>query len=175
MATFRAALRSEVSKNRPIPALVTEVHGILTESMDTSRFVSAVYGVLDPQSGTFEYVNCGHNPPLLLHARGDQELLRTGRPALGMFGGESTDARMVRLDEGDTLLLYTDGVVEVTDQSVDEVFGESRLARALTDSAALSASRIISALVDATRAYARRKQFDDDFTLVVVKRNRRTL
>jgi len=173
MATFRAALRSEVRKNRPIPALIREVHGTLVESMDTSRFVSTVYGVLDPRLGTFTYVNCGHNPPMLLRARGDRELLPTGRPALGMFGGEPIDARIVRLDPGDTLLLYTDGVVELTDASLEEAFGETRLARALSDSAALPASEIIGALVSATRAHAGRERYDDDFTLVVVKRDAR--
>jgi serine phosphatase RsbU (regulator of sigma subunit) len=169
MATFRAALRSEVRKDRPIPDVIEDVHGMLVESMDTSRFVTAVYGILDPRLGTFTYVNCGHNPPMLLRARGDRELLPTGRSALGMFGSEPAATCTVHLGASDTLLLYTDGVVELTDASQAE-FGEARLGRVLSDSAARPAREIIGALLEATRAYAGREHYDDDFTLVVVKR-----
>jgi phosphoserine phosphatase RsbU/P len=169
MATFRASLRSEVRKNRPIPAVLEDVHRMLVESMDTSRFVTAVYGVLDPRLGTFSYVNCGHNPPMLLRARGERELLPTGRAALGMFNSEPTAPCTVHLGESDTLLLYTDGVVDLTDASQAE-FGEARLGRALSESAARPAREIIHALLDATRAYAGRERYDDDVTMIVVKR-----
>ena len=169
MATFRAALRSEVRKNRPIPAIIEDVHGTLLESMDTSHFVSTVYGILEPREGTFSYVNCGHNAPLLLHARGGHDRLEPGRPALGMFGGAPVAPSTVHIDPGDTLLLYTDGVVELTDSSLAE-FGDTRLERVLSDAAAGGADEIIASVVDATRAYSGRERYDDDFTLVVVKR-----
>ena len=169
MATFRAALRSEVRKYRPIPAVIEEVNGLLVESMEPSRFVTAVYGVLDPRAGAFSYMNCGHNPPLLLRASGGREVLPTGRRAIGMMGSERAAARTVHLGERDTLLLYTDGVVELTDASEAE-FGEARLACVLADAAPRPAREIISALLDATQAYAGRGRYDDDVTMVVVKR-----
>jgi sigma-B regulation protein RsbU (phosphoserine phosphatase) len=169
MATFRAALRSEVRKNRPIPAVIEDVHALLVESMDTSRYVTAVYGVLDPRAGAFSYVNCGHSPPLLLRASGDREVLPAGRRAIGMLGSEPAAARTVHLDESDTLLLYTDGVVELTDATEAE-FGEARLGCVLSDAAPRPAPEIITALLDATRAYAGRERYDDDVTMVVLKR-----
>jgi sigma-B regulation protein RsbU (phosphoserine phosphatase) len=138
--------------------------------MDSSRFVTAVYGILDPSSGAFTYVNCGHNPPMLLRARGEHEQLPTGRGALGMFGNDPVEPQTVDLAPGDTLLLYTDGVVEATDATFTE-FGEERLASGLVESAARPAREIIDRLVDATRTHAGREQYDDDFTLVVVKRD----
>ena len=169
MATFRAALRSEVRKNRSIAAVIRAVHGTLVEAMDTSRFVSAVYGILDPRSGTFTYENCGHNPPLLLHAQGEQEMLGSGMPALGMFGGQQIAPSTAHLGPGDTLLLYTDGVVELAAPDGAE-FGETRLTCELSRLAARPAREIVGALVEVTRAYAQRERYDDDFTLVVVKR-----
>ncbi len=169
MATFRAAIRAAVRKNRPIPAVIEDVHGLLVESMDTSRFVTAVYGVLDPPAGAFSYVNCGHSPPLLLRASGDREFLPAGRRAIGMLGNEPAAACTVHLDERDTLLLYTDGVVELTDASEAE-FGEARLAGVLSDAAPRPAREIITALLDATRAYAGRERYEDDVTMMVVKR-----
>jgi sigma-B regulation protein RsbU (phosphoserine phosphatase) len=75
----------------------------------------------------------------------------------------------VHLDDGDALLLYTDGVVEVTDAR-DQEFGADRVMRVLGDEAWRPALGIIDALVAATRAHARGGHYGDDFTLVVVKR-----
>ncbi len=170
MATFRAALRSEVRRNLPIPVVIEHVHRTLVESMDTSRFVTAVYGILDPRLATFTYTNCGHNPPLILRANGDREYLRTGRRAVGMLGSQPTPACVVALGPGDTLVLYTDGVVEVADTQQAE-FGAAGLAQVLSCTAGQPADDIIGALVDATRAHAAREHYDDDFTLVVIKRD----
>jgi serine phosphatase RsbU (regulator of sigma subunit) len=169
MATFRAALRTEVRKNRPIPAVIDDVHQTLVESMDETRFVTAVYGILDPRAATFTYINCGHNPPMLLRASGEWEFLPTGAWAVGMFGSKPVAPSTVSLGTGDTLLLYTDGVIDVTDANLDD-FGEDRLARVLSASAARSAGEIIGALLDATRAYSGQTRYEDDFTLLVVKR-----
>lgn len=174
MATFRAALRTEVRKGQPIAAVMREVHDTLAQSMDPSRFVSTVYGVLDPGNGAFTYVNCGHNPPMLVRSDGRCEWLPSGRPALGMFGDQPYETRTAHLGPGDMLLLYTDGVVEPTDARSDEAFGEDRLARVLSESTALPAADIIRVVVDATRAHAGSDRYDDDFTLVIVKRERET-
>jgi phosphoserine phosphatase RsbU/P len=169
MATFRAALRTEVRKDRPIPAIIDDVHQTLVESMDDTRFVTAVYGILDPRAATFTYINCGHNPPMLLRASGEWEFLPTGTWAVGMFGSKPVAPSTVSLGKGDTLLLYTDGVIDVADANLDD-FGEDRLARVLRESAARPAGEIIDALLDATRAYSGQTRYEDDFTLLVVKR-----
>ena len=171
MATFRAALRSEVRRDQPIPAIIEEVHRTLVESMDTSRFVTAVYGILDPGPGTFTYVNCGHNPPLILRGNGAREFLRTGRRAVGMLGSQPTPTREVTLACGDTLVFYTDGVVEVTDTR-DCEFGTAGLMRVLSESAEQPAERVIQAVVDATHAHAGTDHYGDDFTILIVKRSR---
>jgi len=171
MATFRAALRSEVRRRQPIPDVIEDVHRTLAESMDTSRFVTAVYGILDPEPGTFTYANCGHNPPLLMRYSGAQEFLQTGRRAVGMLDSQPTPTSMVTLAPGDMLVLYTDGVIEVSDPR-DAEFGTTGLTRVLAASANQPADHIIHAVVDATRAHARTDHFTDDFTLMVVKRAR---
>jgi len=169
MATFRAALRTEVRRNQPIPVVIEEVHRTLVESMDTSRFVTAVYGILDPGLGTFTYTNCGHNPPVLLRRQGAQEFLRTGRRAVGMLDSQPTPTCLVTLAPGDTLVFYTDGVIEVGDAGEAE-FGTAGLARVLAESAAETADGVVHAVVDATRAHAGTDHYADDFTILVVKR-----
>lgn len=170
MATFRATLRAAASRNRAIPEIVDELHRTLVESMDVSRYVTAVYGVLEPRTGRFTYLNCGHNPPILLRAGGNWERLRTDRRAIGMLANDSVPVSATTLGRGDTLLMYTDGVVEAADEAYRE-FGEGRVVSTLVGSAARPADTILDALVHATRAHTGREPYDDDFTLVVVKRH----
>ena len=169
MATFRAALRSEARRNRSIDALVADVHRTLSDSMDDSHYVTTVYGELDRNAGTFSYANCGHNPPLLVQANGAWRRLPASGRAIGMFGFESIAASTVSLDPGDVLVLYTDGVVEACDPDSTE-FGEARIARVVAESAARPARDIVNSLVRATRLHTGREHYEDDFTVVVLKR-----
>ncbi len=62
MATFRAALRMELQREHGIAHVVEDLNRLLLDSIDPSRYVTAIYGILEPASGDFTYVNCGHNP-----------------------------------------------------------------------------------------------------------------
>jgi sigma-B regulation protein RsbU (phosphoserine phosphatase) len=170
MATFRAAVRAELRAGTPMVAAAESVNRVLLESQGGSRFVTAVCGVLEPGTGRLDYVNCGHNPPLLVHAGGGHEPLDRGGPALGLGLGGGFDSGSVALAPGDLLALYTDGVVEPADARGEE-YGPDRLLRVLSESASRPAGDVVLAVVDATRRFSRRESYDDDFTLAVVKRN----
>jgi phosphoserine phosphatase RsbU/P len=169
MATFRAALRAEMRRGAPVTAAMEAVNRVLMDSQGGSRFVTAVCAVLEPASGRIDYVNCGHNPPLLLRASGADELLDRGGPALGLGLGGGCEAGQTALEPGDLLALYTDGVVEPADERQEE-FGQDRLRQLLRASTGRSAGDLVLAVVEATRRFSRRESYDDDFTLVVVKR-----
>lgn len=169
MATFRAALRSEARRGRPIAEIVDDVHRTLSDSMDASHYVTAVYGELEVSTAMFSYANCGHNPPLVIQANGSWRRLPASGRAIGMFGFERIPAASIALDEGDVLVLYTDGVVEASDPDSIE-FGEARIARVVAEAAALDARAIVDTLVHATRLHTGREHYEDDFTVVVVKR-----
>jgi serine phosphatase RsbU (regulator of sigma subunit) len=172
MATFRAALRAQRPRDIPLEQVGVRLNRILLDSMDASRFVTAVYGLLDPGTGAFAYANCGHNPPLLIRAGGACETLASGGPALGMWPGAQFNPDTVTLGRGDTLALYTDGVIEVMN-AAGEMFGTERLESVLHRCAGNTARERIQAVVDDTQAFADRRAYDDDFTLVIVKREPR--
>jgi sigma-B regulation protein RsbU (phosphoserine phosphatase) len=169
MATFRAALRAEASRGLRIPEIAGAVNRILLESPGLARFVTAVYGVLEPLAGRFDYVNCGHNAPMLLHAQGGRESLETGGPALGILSDGAFESASVAIAPGDALVLYTDGVVEPEDEQETE-FGTDRLEAILRESRVLPAARMVDSVLEATRLFSGRQRYEDDFTLVVVKR-----
>jgi sigma-B regulation protein RsbU (phosphoserine phosphatase) len=130
MATFRAALRTEMRRRARLPSVAAQLNGAVLEFRDAARYVTAVCGVLEASGGRVTYVNCGHNPPLLLHRQGGREMLRRGGAALGLFAGERFQEGTVSLGPGDCLVLYTDGVVEPTD-AFDAEFGVDRLEAAI--------------------------------------------
>ena len=169
MATFRAALRTEMKRQPDLSAVAAQLNEAVLEFRDASRFVTAVCCVLDTASGELRYVNCGHNPPLLLRAAGASEPLLLGGTALGLRAGESFEAGTATLAPGDTLLLYTDGVVEPANGANAE-FGIERLEATVRQSRERPASEALRAVIDATRAFSGRDGYDDDFTLVVVHR-----
>jgi sigma-B regulation protein RsbU (phosphoserine phosphatase) len=172
MATFRAALRGGVQRDDDLRRIMIGLNDLLGESIGTARFVTAVYAVLDPDTGRLTYVNCGHNPPVILRADGGREALERGGPALGMWGTADFEVAETRLDPGDILVLYTDGVVELTDATDDE-YGLHRLERVVREHARLAAADIVDRVTAATRAFADREGYADDFTLVIAKRGAR--
>jgi sigma-B regulation protein RsbU (phosphoserine phosphatase) len=169
MATFRTALRAQLRRRADLRVMAAELNRALLESRDASRFVTTVFGVLEPASGLFRYVNCGHNWPLLVRRSGEPELLRRGGPAMGLLTGERYEQGEVRLEPGDALVLYTDGVVEPADAREEE-FGVARLEQAVRATLGCPAAEALQAVVQSTHAFSGRGHYEDDFTLVVVKR-----
>jgi len=169
MATFRAALRAQRVKDTPLDAIAARLNRILLDSMDTSRFVTAFYGLLEPLSGEFGFANCGHNPGLLLRRGGGRDMLPSGGPALGMWRDASFTPGSASVRPGDTLVLYTDGVVEVTNPSGD-MFGVDRLEEVIRRRSGDSSRDLVRAVVDTTRTFSGRPGYEDDFTLVIIRR-----
>lgn len=174
MATFRALLRAQPDRGEPARAmqavnrLLREAAGLVDEPAGTPAFVSSVYGVLDAASGDFHYTNCGHNPPLLLGTDGSAQTLDCGGLPLGAFADSRYEAGRITLGREDTLVLYTDGVVETANGDGIE-FGIDGLANAMRRSRHLPARDLIGGILQATRDFSRVDMFSDDFTLVAVK------
>jgi sigma-B regulation protein RsbU (phosphoserine phosphatase) len=169
MATFRAALRTQVRNDFELPHIMQSVNRFLAASIGVPGFVTAVYGILNPEAGTYIYANCGHNPPVLLRSDGSIEMLDRGGAALGVLADAEYETAVVTLAPGEALVLYTDGVVEAAN-SAGEEFGSERLIRVLKSTLGSRAQKSIRAVVRETRTHSRRKGYQDDFTLVILKR-----
>jgi sigma-B regulation protein RsbU (phosphoserine phosphatase) len=162
-------LRMGMARDFKIVRTVERLNQIIHKSTLTSRFVSMFYGELEP-NGVFIYVNAGHPPPFYLAASGEVRYLEEGGAVLGPVMDATYERGFVRMSPGDTVVLYTDGMIEATpgDGESGIEFGVERLieiARALRDR---PSREIAEAMMKAVEEYRGDAPAQDDRTVVVV-------
>ena len=135
----------------------------------TNMFATVFLAVLDPLDGSLVYVNAGHEPALIIGRGGIRELRPTG-PALGAIPDADFHAAEARLEHGESLLTFTDGVVEARSPS-DEAFGGERLRALVRGLGAASAPELVRALWGAVKAFARGAEPHDDLTVLAATRD----
>jgi sigma-B regulation protein RsbU (phosphoserine phosphatase) len=174
MAVTRAILHGCHGPEMPPVELLTHVNARLIHNIVGGNFVTAWFAILDPATGDLEYAGAGHNPPWLHRAGAStiEELTSpTGLP-LGLFA-EAKFARLAcRLEPGDTLLLYTDGLVEAMNPGRIQ-FGAERAAELLIRRAPAGATAVRDAIVAAVREHVGGDTLSDDLTLVILRRRPR--
>src|SRR5262249_59344607 len=102
------ALRYAQTYLRQIGYVIQTVNAQIVTDTRSDLFVTLFYGVLDPQTGIFTYVNAGHNPPFLFRTNGRARKLRRTGPVLGILEDARWSRRSVKIEPGETLVLYTD-------------------------------------------------------------------
>ncbi len=149
--------------------VIGHVNEVLYEVTSADRFATLFYGIANLQENTFVYCNAGHPPPLLCRKSGETVNLYTGGLIVGSFEDASFDDGRVYLDEGDVVVLYTDGLIEKSNDS-DEIFGIDRLEQAIKDCHSCPVEEIRDHLIDVWRAFVGNGRQDDDTTMIIVKR-----
>jgi sigma-B regulation protein RsbU (phosphoserine phosphatase) len=170
MALSRTLLRTMAIGGRPPDVTVARANNLILADARTDLFVTLFYAILQPDSGEITYVNAGHMPPLLLRmAKGTVDELWTGGMALGVLPDIEFESRKTRLDVGDTLVLYTDGVTEASNAE-QQMFGKERLIQVACAHHTESAKELAKTIDEAVAAFVGDAPQFDDFTLVVAKR-----
>ncbi len=124
MSTLQSSFLAEASAHENLAKVCERVNEFLVQRTRPERYATFFAARLQPD-GTFVYVNAGHNPPMLL--RGDEvHRLTGGGLPLGLFKGRTYELQHDKLESGDLLLVFTDGVTEANDPDENE-FGEERL------------------------------------------------
>ncbi len=171
-------LRMGLSRDFKIVRTVERLNDIIHQSTLTSRFVSMVYGELE-KTGNFTFVNAGHPPPYLLRADGRTIALNAGGTVLGPVPGATYERGFERLEPGDVLLLYTDGVVETRGWPAEaqegrstaklQEYGVERLLDLARKHQKRPARELVDAVFEDLVAFRAGRPVADDVTLVVVR------
>jgi sigma-B regulation protein RsbU (phosphoserine phosphatase) len=133
-------------------------------------FVTAFMAQMNCDRGMLTYCNAGHFPPILLRANGLAESLETGGPLLGAIEDAGFESGETNFHPGDTLVAYSDGVLECRNPSGEE-FGSSRLLAAVQQAKQATAQATLVTLLAAVQDFANGGPLCDDVSLIVIQRD----
>lgn len=169
-ASLHANLRAQIETGRPLPEVVGRVNRAIYRAVRGQRFITFVVAMLEPSTGALQYVNAGHNPPVLLRAGGAVEALDKGGFLLGVFEDASYEMAALTMNPGDLLVLYSDGVTEAMDADSNE-FGDERLVAFIRENRLLAPEAFVDALIQRVRDFSHLGKPGDDVTISVVRRD----
>jgi serine phosphatase RsbU (regulator of sigma subunit) len=169
MATTRGMLRSVVQSLESPGEVLARVNDALVTDIPPNMFVTCLYAILDPKSGSLRYANAGHDLPYLRHHGGDaEELMARGLP-LGLMPNMRYEEKEAVLAQGDNALFYSDGLVEAHDPK-REMFGFARL-RGLVAEHAEEGSLVDFLMEELYSFVGKGWEREDDITLLTLKRS----
>lgn len=195
MSNVLAALKTEARLVEHEDEILSHLNRLIVEQVEPGQFVTFFYGVLDRQARMLSYACAGHNPPLKVDKGGNVQWLSEAGLPLGVLPDNTYTPAEAPLEEGDVLVLYSDGVTEAEkpppialqhtapdldgeageataeDTAIEEpeFFDDHRLADTVRAALGQSASEIIRSVVDAVREFTGGADLSDDLTIVVVK------
>jgi phosphoserine phosphatase RsbU/P len=169
MALLLAMLRTLVDEDlEPVP-LVTRLNAQIWRHSPGSRFITFFYAVYTPSTGALVYVNAGQNPPLVRRGYGDYERLGATGIALGMFDKSTYTAVETRIDPGQALVLYSDGITEAEDPS-GQPLEEAGLQAVLDSYPDEPPAQLGIHIIKEVERYAQSSRFADDLTILILRR-----
>ena len=169
MSATAAAVQLETNEPRKLCDVASHLNKELYALQDDGRFVTVLLGELDPRSGQLKYINCGHNPALLVRRDGgDPVWLHASCTPVGMAPEMDCALEEITLAAGDIMVWYTDGLTEANDRDAQE-FGTERLLESVRMHSGGSAREICDQIWRDVAGFTQRDSLDDDLTLMVIK------
>ncbi len=148
---------------------LAEVNDLLDADNEAAMFVTLFYAIYDPQTSNFCYANGGHNEPIVVHPDGRTTIVSpTGGTALGILPGLKYRESILKLESGDTVILYTDGITEAFNAE-GELFGMDRLCQVFRDRQPTNAEEASAMVFDAVNEFAGDEPQSDDQACLVFR------
>ena len=169
MSNMLATLRGQNLDLTTPESILNHSNEHMFRNTDPERFSTLFLGILDPGSSEIIYSNAGHNLPFIVRGSGAVERLETGNLVLGAMEDVTYTEDSVKLDAGDTLLVFSDGVSDAINPD-DEDFGEDTLPGIVKTNSNVSAMSLIDTIIDEVVRHAGKAPQMDDMTMVVIRR-----
>ena len=167
MSNLQAALKPLLWQKLPPRELCHRLNRTLCDITPLGKFVSFFCGVLDSQENRLVYSNAGHNPPIVVRGRDTAIELNAAGAVLGQFPDWVYEQSEIRLQSGDALLLFTDGLIDAWNEK-EESFGEERLVRTAQERPGIPAAQLMESVLDAASKHCG-GHFQDDASVVIVR------
>jgi sigma-B regulation protein RsbU (phosphoserine phosphatase) len=179
MATLRAYLRSQtIQTQQDLPAMIANLNSLVYESSDSNRYATFFFGRYDPATRVLDYVNAGHNPPMIFRNWGRRSIkeggpgevirLDTGGPVIGLLPAWSYQQGSVTLCPGDLFVSFTDGISEAMNGAMEE-WGEEQLIATVAPACEHPLDDLIMRIMAGADMHTGTAPQHDDMTLVLAR------
>lgn len=170
IANVQSSLRAAaLFTGNDLASLLKVVNHLAYTSSLPDRYATAFYGIFDRATSTLQYVNAGHNAPVILRRNGSIDWLEAGGAPIGMFPDSKYQEGLVKLEPGDVVVAFTDGMIEAANRSGQE-WGIEGLLKAASIAAQSSenAEDLVKRILNSMDEFSNGQQ-TDDATLAVVR------
>lgn len=169
MAVTKTLVKATAERGLGPGEVLTKVNADLSENNESCMFVTLFCALINLATGEVRYANAGHNPPLVLPRQGPARML-AGRNQIvaGAMPGAAYATDLLRLEPGEALFLYTDGVTEAMDAS-QAMYGEDRLMEVVDRARSLGARELVSAVNASISGFAGGAEQSDDITMLAIR------
>lgn len=165
MSNFQASFRSLVKRTSSLTELVTELNSNILTSAKREKFITAFIGKYNCFTQNLQFINAGHNPPLLLIGHQFKELI-DGCTILGMFERlPSITEKNIYIPEDSSLICYTDGVTE-QNNALGQEFGSNHLKKVILKSKDLKINKTIDFIIEELNSFKKEAEYTDDIALL---------
>ncbi|KPK96139.1 hypothetical protein AMJ80_01700 [bacterium SM23_31] len=169
MAVAQSHFKALTGYDTSVTGIVKNLNNYLYANSTPEKFITFHFGILDTGNHAYEFVNAGHNPPVIISNEEKIKELKTGGPPIGWLPNIEYNCENIRLKRGDMIFCFTDGITEVFDAN-DQEFGEERLYAFLRKNRRLPLEKIFNRLMTVLKKFSHGKMDHDDMTVVALRR-----
>ncbi len=170
MANLQATLRSQTMVQKDCAKCLEITNKLLFKSTESSKFATLFYGLLDPENNIIEYCNGGHDNTILFRKNNEYIALETTGLLLGCFEDSTYQNKQIKMDPGEVLMLYSDGITEAMNK-VDEELGLEKLIEIVQNSKENSSETILNNVLKEVKEHSIGVPQSDDVTIMIIKRD----
>ena len=169
MAVTKTLIKSTAGEDHSTASIITRVNEEISQDNPSYMFVTLFLGILDIRSGEFSYTNAGHPFPYLKRANGHIDTLKhLHGPVVGAIDGIAYGEASVRLNKGDQLMIFTDGVTEAMDVT-DQLYGEQRVIDHFESIENVNCKALVDTTLASVESFAGETEQADDITILAVE------
>ncbi|MBK5291480.1 MAG: SpoIIE family protein phosphatase [Acidobacteriia bacterium] len=169
MSSLQARVQMLAEDTEDMAEFVTRLNRGVAANCPGNRFITFFMAMFDPVTGDYSYCNAGHNPPFVVRVDGTVERLEEGGPVLGIMRQLKYQAGTARLEKGDVIALFSDGVTEARN-AADEEYDEAPFLEELMKMRHSPAQQIVETVHEALERFIDTAAAVDDITLVIVRK-----
>jgi sigma-B regulation protein RsbU (phosphoserine phosphatase) len=167
ITNIQANLNALLKTGATYEQIIHQLHHVIGRLTHYEQFVTLFLGRINLWHGEIEYLNAGHNPPLLVQ-NGEVQELGEGCIPLGIMEVRDFQIGREQFQAGDALFLYTDGLIEQTDPQ-DHLFGDERVRAIVTEQSSCQANRLVDHMLSEIARFSDGVPFQDDISLMAVR------